>query len=251
MDIKTYELLKYELKNNKYSANRDDVVRLFKKFSTEEVYDVEEILPKYCEFVAALQEMRGLCSYMTNEEFSDFYKSSLNDLVSYPAYWGYMVDKGYAGEDKLVDEYYSQAGYVDRVNSIAGHNRDIKILDVGAGEVPYSSIMLAESFDKVSAMDKFILSDECIRRFGVESRDKLFDSATGLGNYDFIVGNKPCEAIPNIVKACAEQKKPYFMVLCACKSPNHSLAGWQEYLRKYDRDIKFSRDNVMAYNLDM
>lgn len=250
--MRTFSLLKSELQSHRYGVTGEyGVERLFKIFSTEEIYDVEDVVEKYYEFLVVLRQLRQYAPYMSDKEFAVFESLAANNLVSYPSHIGYLVDRGIEDPDKLADEYYSSMKFVDRVNSITGHNRDFKILDVGAGAVPYSSLILSDTYDKVTAMDKFVLSEECIRRFGISARDEFLTEKTSLANYDFIVGNRPCEGIPKVVEACADQKKPYFLVLCACDAPGHALIGWQDYLRKIDGKIKFSKDSVMAYNLEM
>ena len=135
-------------------------------------------------------------------------------------------------------------------------NRNTRVLDVGAGAFPLSSIKLTRASRNVTAMDEFIVSDNLIKSKNVNPLNQYFDYNTDVSNYDFVVGLKPCSAIGKIVEVCKNENKPYFIHLCNCSALDfaltrfNSFAGdWKQILPEIDSSVKFV--NVFATNIDM
>lgn len=151
-----------------------------------------------------------------------------------------------------------QEKYANIVNILSGKNSSAKILDVGPGKIPASSILLGENHNIVTAMDShFDISEKTLGRLNVSPVTKYFKPETSVEEFDFITGNKPCSAIESIVQACAKANKPYYIELCSCDVPyrahmgdkhNYPAFGWENILPDYDSHIKFS--GPIAYNID-
>lgn len=134
-------------------------------------------------------------------------------------------------------------------------NNKSRVLDVGAGGFPLSSIKLAKKNNNVAAMDKFIVSDELIKKLNVSPIDGYFDEKTNIRDYDIVVGIKPCSAIGQVVEVCKKENKPYFIHLCECGASDYALSkfktlfgDWRRILPEIDSDVKFA--SVYATNID-
>ena len=44
--------------------------------------------------------------------------------------------------------------------------------------------------------------------------------------------------------------KPYFMELCGCYAPTPNASSWENYLRRYDKNIKFKNVKTKVYAYD-
>lgn len=133
-----------------------------------------------------------------------------------------------------------------------------KILDVGSGDIPASSIIIAETLGQATSMDTAInLPETTLERLGVEPKKQLFDKSTSVKGYDMVVGKYPCSAIVPIVTNCAKDGVPYIIKLC-----NHDIPipntpkyivdwqqGWQSVLPDIDAYIKFYDE--YAFNVDL
>ena len=145
----------------------------------------------------------------------------------------------------------SQQQFADIVTKLSGTN--VSILDVGAGDFPYSSILLGDSKDSVTTMDRrFELDNEVLNRLNVEPKLQYFTEGTDISKYDIVVGQRPCSAIEKMVKECVKQNKPYFIELCNCHIPPSKTPGkpavWTEILPEIDSYVRFYGD--YAFNLD-
>ena len=174
-------------------------------------------------------------------------------------------------------------GFVNVVCDLAP-SKNIHLLDVGSGQVPYSSILFGQKFREVSSMDnEFVMSPMSLRKMNVYAHEEYFKTTTPIEQYNMIVGRSPCSAIDSIVYLCAKYKKPYYLVLCDCSiptkefftkkynidpksisdvEPETSLADYLDYLKRYkgtelpwqsllpaiDSNIKFYGN--VAYNID-
>ena len=151
-----------------------------------------------------------------------------------------------------------QEKYANIVNILSGRNSSARILDIGPGKIPASSILLGQNHDMVTAMDShFDITDTALSRLHVKPVTAYFKKETPVEEFDFITGNKPCSAIESIVQACAKANKPYYIELCSCDVPyrahmgdkhNYPAFGWENILPDYDSHIKFS--GPIAYNID-
>lgn len=148
------------------------------------------------------------------------------------------------------DNRQEQEDFVKLVEHIAGKQKT-KILDVGSGQIPYSSILLAnDNVGDISSMDKFGISNKSLENMKVTPYDEYFTEKTPVKDYELVVANKACSAIPHIVATCANKKVGYLVKLCPCEAPGHKIEGWKEYLPTLDEKIKFDK-NDYAFNLDL
>ena len=110
------------------------------------------------------------------------------------------------------------ARYVDIVKGF--FDTKDHILDVGAGEMAGSSILLAKTYNQVSSMDDcFRISDTSLKKMGVEPHNKYFTEFTDISRFDAVVGRHPCSAIIDMVRSSAKAGKPYIIELCECEMP--------------------------------
>ena len=153
-------------------------------------------------------------------------------------------------QEKFKKYKVQQEEFTTLVEHIVGKQKT-KILDIGSGQVPYSSILLAnDNVGDIDSMDKFVISNTSIKKLKVTPHNEYFTEKTPVTDYEFIVANRACSAIPHIVATCAKYKKPYFIKLCSCEAPNHQIEGWKDFLSTLDENISFN-DEDFAYNLDL
>ena len=203
--------------------------------------------------------------------FSEFGISSYEELLDSSQLFADFVDSYIKNEDDFTTDNHKQkvqrrldtfsnylnnqlnpvpndqTNFASMVTEFITNKRKDRILDVGSGKIPHSSILIAKECDKVSSMDHLILSKGCLKKLNVIAKPMYFTAHTNIDNYDFIVGQCPCSAIENIVKKSARRNKGYFLQLCNCTLPA-GYESWEEVLPEYDSKIKFHLD--YAYNLD-
>lgn len=225
------EFLQNYLSHSSYNKNSShEFYKLFKAYSAYEVRRPEDIKPAIDEFFAFLQ---------TCPDIPLLKRDHLSPL------------KLAAVKTRNLHKYLespitaAQKGYSQLVSKIAPKGKRTSILDVGAGLHPKSSIFLATTFDKVTAMDReFLLSVESLAGMNVRGIEKFFTEETDVSDYDLVVGRFPCSAIIDIVKTCSKHKKPYFIQLCDCKLPpnpdpnKYPVWTWEQILRTIDPKIR-------------
>lgn len=140
-----------------------------------------------------------------------------------------------------------QENFAHQIEAIVGDNKSTKILEVGGGNIPYSSIILGDKGYDITSMDQLYLPSEVLARFNVKSNRALFNHESSVKDYDFVVGRKPCSAINSIVGNCSRSHIPYYIRLCACELESGSIKEWQKILPKIDKDVQFK--GAYAYNL--
>jgi len=140
-----------------------------------------------------------------------------------------------------------QENFAHQIDSLLCGDTSTKILEVGAGNIPYSSIILGGIGYDITSMDDIYLPSDVLQRFGVKSNRSLFDRKTKVKDYDIVVGRKPCSAIKSIVRNCAEAKTPYYLRLCACALQSGNIKDWKRILPRIDEEVKFK--GAYAYNL--
>lgn len=143
------------------------------------------------------------------------------------------------------DAMENNRSYVNIVKSIVPF-RSAKVLDVGAGRVPFSSIMLSEFYNKVQSLDcLYYPSVSTLQKLGIEALVGKFGYNSSLDGVDFVVGKTPCSAIAPIAKVCGEQGVPYLIETCECEVPrivfdeNKPCFGWEDVLPNLDSGVKF------------
>jgi len=143
--------------------------------------------------------------------------------------------------------------FAEIVKTLFPQKADGRLLDVGAGSVPMSSILLGKEIKKVDSMDEhFLFTKETLQKFNVCGISQLFGEKTSVYDYDMVVGRFPCSAIVHIVSQCVKANKPYFIELCDCNLPQGEIKqagwwGWVDVLQKFDERIQFY--SGYAYNI--
>lgn len=146
-----------------------------------------------------------------------------------------------------------QQKFVYAANEILPNGKDTRILEVGAGRIPYSSMIFARENDKIRSIDEFVMTEEKIKTFNVDGEDGLFSDSTDLSNVDLLVGHAPCEATMSMIVNSVLNDKPYFIKYCECGLPQNRFTGrpinnWKSYLKRIDPKIKIYRG--FLYSLD-
>ena len=249
MDLKTYILLKNELMNHAYGINGEyDIDKLFKIYSTNEIKEFKDLSKDHKLFYDFVVKNIDFFSNTTPDIITG--KPCDQDKVTLRALARHLCSEITTLKSKYFSEYrHSQESFVKTIEQIVG-NTPTKILEVGSGRIPYSSILLAQDIDGVASMDKFSLSNESLKALNVNPYDEYFTDASDISNHEFIIGKKPCSAIKEIVKKCTIARKPYFLELCSCEAPANDLFSWKTILKNFDQKIQFSKDGHYAYNLD-
>ncbi len=242
MDRLHEEFLKEYMANNSFGCGNDyDLVSFFKMFSAFEVHslkDLQDAPHKYAEFLYKNINLINATSQ----------KDQLPRLIEIT-------------RDKLIKRITAatikpQRDYVEIVSELTPNRSNSHILDVGAGQIPYSAMLFGEKFKHASTMDKeFFLPNETLENMNVTPYDMYFDANTPVDNFDIVVGKAPCTAIEHIVRNCVASGKPYFIELCDCAIPNKTpyfvgWNGWQDVLPDIDEYIKFfTAHTTFAFNL--
>ncbi len=241
MKNSTKEFIISELKSHAYSADEWEEYSLnglFNAYLSREVETSEDLTHGMGEFVDFVldnfdvMDKSELEGRRDAEKFA-YFKSDLQSLT----------------KDFLPFDTKNSGVYLEEQVKFAGIvsafvDPKAKILDVGAGKIPMSSILLAElRGGNVVAMDKsIILPNDVMEKLGVEPIKEMFTEDTKLEDIGVIVGNKPCSAIEPIVKIASERGMNYVLKLCDCYAPAGEKGGvesWQETLRTLDPRIKF------------
>lgn len=216
------------------------IIDLFTQFSSFEIDDINQILDSTDEFFDFLMSTK---TYQTDR------------LVKK------AIDQARRSLRRDMRVFFHESKFANTVYELSPTSpQNSHILDVGPGEVPYSSLVLATETKKVSAMDKsFLFSIESLKQMNVNAFNTYFDQNTNIDDYDFVVGSCPCTAIPYIVDKCVKQNKPYFILLCDCATYSTQIPimndfamqkkfTWNQILPELDPNIKFYDD--YAFNLD-
>lgn len=243
MKNSTKEIIISELKSHAYSSDEWEdysLSGLFNTYLSEEVEGIEDLTHGMGEFVDfVLQNFdimdKGELEGKNDVEKYSYLKSDLQSLTKDFLPFDTNNSKVYLDE---------QMKFANIVNSFV--DPSAKILDVGCGKIPMSSLILAESRGgNVVAMDKsIIMPNDLMQSLGVSIRKEMLTSDTPLDDIDIVVGNKPCSAIEPIVKS----GRDYLIKLCDCYAPNGDKGGvenWREKLKALDLRIKF--DSTSEY----
>lgn len=224
------------LKKGGYTALDFDT--LYKLYLEMEIFSLKDILRakrEFCDFC------RAYIAQITKDDESTVVRLTTG-LYTLTHDFACLTERYMA---HYAREEFSFARIIGRV---VGGDVSTKILDVGCGSMPYSSILLADKGFDVTAMDPNIKYDnKFMSRMGVKSFKQEFNRSTKVGQYDIVIGKKPCSAIANIVENCYEEQVPYFIKLCKCNAPNGKVSGWVGELPKIDPNVYFYED--YAYNV--
>lgn len=244
METNSQEILNEYLSQHKISSCVD-IVDFYKVFVELEVSNVTELANSV-------------------KKFEDFLLSHIDSIKTDDISSHFRLPKTIEKSISILNKKTSgilspeQTVYADIVSKLAGSHKSAKILDVGPGKIPVSSILLGEKHDSVTAMDSYFeISTPTLKKLNVTPLAEYFKRTTSVETYDFVAGNKPCSAIEAIVEACSKANKPYYIELCDCELPHklkvedrlkYPAMGWETILPEIDRSVKFN--GPIAYNLD-
>lgn len=240
MKTKTYMALKQELLNHEYSIDGEySVDRLYNIYCIEEITSIDSLLKSHNEFIAFLRMHKDKFNLNTQaaQVLYDFHIREINRRFLL------VCSKYFDSNRKDVENFVTIA------NRIIG-DKNTRVLEVGSGKIPYSSILLARDIKDVSSMDRFEIPLETLKNLNVNGINDYFRTDTDISNVDFIIGQQACSAIEPVVVKCGMTGTPYFMELCGCEAPTVDACSWENYLRKYDKNIKFKyvKSKVYAYD---
>ena len=75
--------------------------------------------------------------------------------------------------------------------------------------------------------------------------NKEFTVSENLSPYDAVIAQEPCETAEPIIKACTEQNKPFFVILCGVPHPrldgtlDKKAYEWYAYLLSQYKGCKY------------
>ena len=230
-------------KGSIFPSDQNPIVELYTNYSALEIDKYDKIISSTNEFFEFLTNSK---IYET-DEFAKF-----------------LIDQARLSIIRMINKFaYENLGqkFASTVFTLSPTSpNNAHILDVGPGKVPYSSLSLATSTKKVSAMDEsFLFANESLRAMNVNPLETYFDKNTNTDDFDFVVGSYPCSAIPYIVSKCSKENKPYFLKLCDCAINDKTLEildefaasgmySWKKILPVLDPKIKFFDD--YAFNIE-
>ena len=216
--------------------NVEIVGSLFDIYSTFEICSVEDLFRDHSAFQEFFKSIEGL-----------FLEEDVKS-ARLSAYRRIYAMKILSRKSQLSHRGYHE-NFAKIVKRLVGFDKDINIMEVGSGLIPYSSMLLGVDGFNVTSIDNIYLSQKCLMdNFNVKSYREFFHNRTNISGMDVVVGRKPCSAIRPIVEKCSKKKTPYFVRLCGCDTPNNSVRDWFDILKNIDPDINFAR--AYAYNLN-
>ena len=212
-------------------------IALFKNYADKEIKNINDFKLAAEAFIKFIMINKNLILMSSQNLTEAELRSDLNEIASVI---NRLMDR---------EQQTNQDNFVNMVEYFI--NRNSRVLDVGAGGVPFSSIRLGENNDNISSMDKFIVSNKLIKRNNVNPIDCYFDEKTDISKFDIVVGMKPCSAIGNIVESCKRENKPYLLYLCECGAFDYATdklkifsSDWSFVLPKIDSDVKIGYNYV-------
>ena len=240
MKQETKEILIDYIHNSNYGDyNIDDLFILFSELEINKLSDIKNALNEFISFVE------------THIEYFRSYNASAlkKALPTHISVFKKVMPSLFQTRDKVNIRTFSEI-----IKKISPSKRNTKVLDVGPGSFPYSTILMAKYFNNSTAIDdKFYLSDKSLASMNVSLIKKYFKENSNIDNFDFVVGRFPCSAILPIVKVCSKYNKPYFIELCECDAPyidddTFGIDGWKKFLPSIDPKIQVI--NGYAFNID-
>lgn len=117
-----------------------------------------------------------------------------------------------------------------------------KVLEVGGGRTARLSRFLSKKGFYMTCIDPQL---EAMSSKYVEIiRDKFDYRKFDLSQYDYVIGQEPCDATEHIVRACIDQYKPFMIALCGV--PHRLISGeiFEDVYEWYDYLINISPENI-------
>ena len=226
-------LIKRFLESIPYGVGDNNLLNLFRFYTDNNIKKADDIQPTISQFKHILSLTADYLKFPC-EQSKQLFGTDMHRLFSHL--------KGFSS-----DLSTSYKEYLHIVKTLMPTKEGGHLLDVGCGKVaPLGSIELSKSIDKVSAMDKHLLSPTTINKLGVNGIYGYFNKQSDVSNYDFVTGRAPCGAIDSIVDVCSKNNTPYFIRTCNCQLPADQY--WQDILPEIDPNIQFYGD--YAFNAD-
>jgi len=242
MKKSTIEFLDACLNEYVYSGF-DSIFSFYKLYSgceIESIFDIKKSVNEFCEYlkrnVSRIKRIEKFNNDAVILKTIDSFERSINVSI-----------------ERYLDNKYKK--FSDMICELAPNGSNEKILEVGAGRIPSSSIWMKEKVDKVLTIDtQFYLSKNALMNMGVNSEEMTFNVDSNIDGATFVVGRCPCSAIKHMIRKCAEQNLPYLIKLCDCdivlaRKYMAGLKSWENILPEYDQRAKIYKG--FAYNLDV
>lgn len=215
---------------------------LYNLFATLEVKDIESLLYSPDNFFEFVNE--NISHIKTNKDLTS--KSIKLTLERFTSRLIRKLEYAFSPANAM---------FAKTVNKLAPKKQS-KILEIGSGEVPASSIITASLGHKVTSKDTLIIfPKELLSNLNVSLDKDVFAKNSKINDYDFVVGKYPCTAIMPIVELCSKNNTPYLIKLCNHNIPNFKFdtldwrKGWKRILPDIDKYIKFYDE--YAFNIDL
>ena len=179
-----------------------------------------------------LQEklFRNIGSYMNLVEFFQVY-----------SYTGIFGPKD--------DIYY---GYYKKLSEI--FDIDCSVLDVASGYVPaFGTIVAGKQMElhnpkgKVTVCDPALITNNAKHSNMIIKRDK-FSKDTDISKYDLVTGIMPCSVTRDIIKACCEQDRNFYIGLCFCEPADYIP---KEYKMFFEENIDYAKEVCADYGREL
>ena len=215
-----------------------DIVRLFDIYAEKEIVKHSDLFRDHAPFYKLIErELNGInAPYVEDSEvFNMLARQKVRHFLALNS----IYFRSYR---------HHQRNWAKQIETLVGFDKGVRILEVGSGEIPYTSLIMAKDGYDITSIGEFELSDECLSRLHLKSYRGLFKESTEVKDFDVVVGRRPCSAIQPMVTNCAEQGVPYLIRLCSCELPRHDIYDWRWILTKKDPNIKFK--DSYAYNID-
>lgn len=217
---------------------------LFKLFMDLNVTDIQSFLSSPDDF----------CTFCINNislfknETKQFSQEKIQRLIT-----SYTKDiKTYISKVRL----NKHLSFVNIAKDLSPFKFKTKILDVGPGRIPYSSMLLAKEYDNIKSCDiVYYPSIKTLKNLGIDAMLGYFSKDISLNNIDMVIGQAPCSAFEAIAENCARNNVPYILEACGCKAPDpenqdshHECFGWEDILPEYDPNVKFYKNYIFNLN---
>ncbi len=229
--------------NYKFPRKRDVIIDCFKKFASLEVKSIDDFLK--------LNQTFPLF-FLDNFKYFDIDQEQQLLILEHLDKFTYFLNE-YLNDLGIT----SRKMYADILGEVLPNGKNTNILDVGAGELALSSLLIHEKTDKqVDAIDinEFYIEKNLMSKFNINLINIRFKPLTKVKKYDLITGYAPCKATLALVKNAKKHNKPYLLKYCLCGLPedikySNPNEYWKNYLSEIDPNVKVFDGYI--YNLDI
>ncbi len=238
----TKEMIEF-ISSYRFPPKGRTIIDCFKKFASLEVKSVEDLFNLKETFPEFMIDNIGYfdCPFIKQ-------MSIMSQLVDFTQFLN-----EYLGNNRND----SRKTYANVLGEVLPNGKNTKILDVGAGELALSSVLMHDkTHHQIDALDSddFFIEDRLASFFNVKLINKRFKPSTDTKNYDILMGFTPCKATLTLVQNAIKNNKPYFIKYCPCGLPEDKKTGntsrdWLNYLKDYDPNVNVYDEYI--YNLDV